>query len=48
MKILINTHYCSREELKTLLNYLKRECWDHRIIGKEVKNEEDNNKSNRN
>ena len=31
MKITIDTHYCSKEELKTLTNYLKKHCWDFKV-----------------
>lgn len=28
MKITIDTHYCSKEELKELKKYLTKKCWD--------------------
>lgn len=31
-KILINPHYCSREEYKELIDYLEEKCWDYRIL----------------
>jgi len=38
MIIKINTHHCTREELKELLDYLEEQCWDYR---KEEKNKND-------
>tara|TARA_B100000902_G_scaffold42443_1_gene50215 strand:+ start:1355 stop:1474 length:120 start_codon:yes stop_codon:yes gene_type:complete len=38
MIIKINTHHCTREELKELLDYLEKQCWDYR---KEEKNKND-------
>jgi len=35
MKIIIDTHYCSREELAELEEYLEEKCWDYRTDGKE-------------
>lgn len=47
-KIVINTHNCSREEYRELIDYLEGQCWDYRIKGKnkclncgEEKNSED-------
>lgn len=31
-KILINPHYCSREEYVDLITYLQDECWDFKEV----------------
>jgi hypothetical protein len=36
MKITIDTHYCSREELQELKDYLEENCWDFKTDEKEV------------
>ena len=41
MKITIDTHYCSKEELKTLTNYLKKRCWDFKVEEKQKFKEEE-------
>lgn len=36
MKVIINTHYCSVEEFDKLIEYLTKECWDFRVVEKEI------------
>ena len=37
MIIKINTHDCTKEELKALLKYLEEQCWDYRKENKNKK-----------
>jgi hypothetical protein len=36
MKITIDTHFASREEVEELKNYLENNCWDFKVEEKEI------------
>jgi 23S rRNA A2030 N6-methylase RlmJ len=36
-KIMIDPHFCSREEYNELIDYLKEKCWDFKKIKGENK-----------
>jgi len=34
-KLLVNVHYCTREEYEELIRYLTENSWDHKLLTNE-------------